>query len=112
MLLTIFMLLERLKIPSISPGGSPQNLTATGELKDMYVLKLLANGNFRWVKQIVSATNNPEKAQQISYNNTNGKIYFGGVIYGKTDLNPSPAIADTFFLFFKCGWKFKSSFHL
>ena len=81
-----------------NPGGTPQTLTSTGNLKDMYVLKLMANGNFRWVKQFVSATGNPEKVQQIKYNSGNGKIYFGGVLYGKTDFNPSIAIADTFYL--------------
>lgn len=81
-----------------NPGGTVQNLTSTGNLKDMYVLKLLANGSFRWVKQMASLTGNPEKVQQIKYNSGNGNIYFGGVLYGKTDFNPSVAIADTFYL--------------
>lgn len=81
-----------------NPGGAAQILTSTGNLKDMYILKLLSNGDFRWVKQIATATGNPEKAQQIKYNSTNNNIYFAGVYYGKTDFNPGIAIADTFFL--------------
>jgi hypothetical protein len=81
-----------------NPGGTPQSLTSTGNLRDMFVLKLLANGTFRWVKQIATATGNPESIQQTVYNPANDHVYLGGVFYGKTDFNPSVAVADTFFL--------------
>lgn len=81
-----------------NPGGTPQVLTSTGNLRDMFILKLLSNGNFRWVKQIATATGNPEVIQQTVYNSANDHIYIGGVFFGKTDFNPSVAVADTFFL--------------
>jgi hypothetical protein len=70
------------------PGASVFNLTSAGE-EDAFVLKLNAQGNFIWAKQIGGINSDGSYALKIDSQNN---IFFSGYYSGTVDLNPEGGV--------------------
>jgi hypothetical protein len=72
------------------PGNGVYNLVNTSNLYSLFILKMDANGNFLWVKELPEATT-------ISPNNIKtdnlGNVYVSGSYWGTIDIDPGPSIA-------------------
>ena len=77
------------------PGPPLHNLTEVSNIgpKDMFVLKLTAEGNFSWVKQIGGS----EEDVAISIGlDVQGNIYTTGNFTGTADFDPGPGVFNLF----------------
>lgn len=67
------------------PGPGVENLTGTGY--NTYVLKLDYDGNYIWVKEIVSPNMNIPYSLELDAENN---VYVGGIFFESTDFDPGP----------------------
>lgn len=93
----IYMLGEFYDTVDFNPGLDTTNLVSLG-MSDVFVLKLDAEGNFIWVKQIGGS--NELASLDIALDNE-GDIYTMGVFIGTIDIDPG---IDTTYLTSVGGW--------
>lgn len=73
------------------PGAGTYNLSASGTSRDVYVLKLDANGNFVWAKRIGDANDDYGNGLCVD---ASGYVYLTGSFEGTVDFNPGAGTAN------------------
>jgi len=74
-----------------NPGAGTVYLSSSGAAKDIYILKLDANGNFIWAKRIGST--NDDYGSSICVE-ASGNVYATGSFEGTVDFNPGTGTAN------------------
>ena len=74
-------------VVDFDPGPGVFSLTANG-VADVFILKLTADGNFLWAKQIGGSSVNAESYSSVT--DFSGNIYFAGNYKGTLDFDPGP----------------------
>ncbi|HEX2684408.1 MAG TPA: gliding motility-associated C-terminal domain-containing protein [Ferruginibacter sp.] len=70
------------------PGPGVFNLTSNGGF-DLFILKLTADGDFLWVRQLGGVTD--DLSGNSSTTDSFGNLYFAGSFIGSVDFDPGPA---------------------
>lgn len=77
------------------PGAGVTSLVSAGG-QDIFILKLLHNGNFSWAKRMGDFNSDVGHGIKVDYL---GNIYTVGKFYGNVDFNPDPALPAFFYLY-------------
>ncbi len=75
------------------PGSGAHTLTPASTIRDGFVLKLGANGDFVWVQPIGGGTSWSTWANAITIDNQ-GNLYTAGVFDGTLDFDPGPGVTN------------------
>jgi len=79
-------------IADFDPGNASYELTATNSLRDMYILKMDAAGNFLWTKQLSGLnTLSNQTPASLSLDNA-GNIYTAGYFDSTVDFDPGAGV--------------------
>ncbi len=76
------------------PGAGTANLTSTGSTYDMFILKLDANGNYVWAKQIGSATGAIDTTFILRVKVLSTELYVTGSFTGTIDFDPGAGVVN------------------
>lgn len=79
------------------PGPAVVNLTTPNNVSDIFITKMDSAGHLIWARSIGGGTGKAETGYGIIVDAV-GNVYTTGLFNGKVDFNPSPAVADTFYL--------------